>query len=1824
VWTPDGTRYDFEEDAWQGFVTQDVNGCAPGQSFMETYKWHLTRVEDTHGNRINYGYARESGWRAGACDGVQGTIDWSVWPTEVTWGQNINMAGSIDRYRVGLVSSTRTVDTQWDAASNQLGPAPQETRRLDVIKVQSKQATAWDLVREYRLCYAGMGAPCPAASNLLSDDSIDNGNSTYSANAGYPKFALTGIQLVGNDGETANPPTALPLTTFSYGSNNNDRGTGYYPRGDWNRLTGVNNGYGGTIAFNYENIGAVTNIGLLRNYRRVTSKVIGDGRGNSYTWTYTYTNPALNSLGTSLNACHGPNVWPNSATVYFSYYYPAPTGQDLIHKPKTEFRGHSKVVERDPNGNETEHFFAQGEAGCKPTYANGQPVTGDDIAGGGTLQGNACFLEMRKQEFLKGREYQTITHQGLATGPKLSEVVHTFSVSFLSNGQDAYADDRFTGLWRAYSNESETLEKTWEGTATPISKRTTNSYDANTGNLLSTTEYDATGAAYRTTEHSYKTLDTATSYILDRKRKDTVRQGGTTGPFLAHTIYGWDNSLGGPEALTKGELTLVRKYYNLTIPPSTSFPATGLSTDTSYTYDTYGNQRTVTTYTGYGQTTNMNTTASYGAAGGGSAARTTTTDYDTTFNALPKKVTPPVAALAETANYDAYGMRMGLITSVLDPNGQTTSAEYDPLGRQRKLIKPGDTSASPSVIMTYDDMASPFRYFVEPKDPTGTRPIIKFYDGMGREIQTKSESVDGLKHIVVDKQYDGVGNVLKQSTPHEVSNPTNRDAQFWGYVAPDASVLWTTNQYDALGRTTRVTSPDSTYTEMAYGVRGNERKVVTIDAKRHKKAHYSDVLGRLVEVGDYVNEGDATPYSTTTYGYSPLDLLTSVLDGNSKSTTVSYDSLGRKTSVADPSMGTWSYVYYPNGQLQRQNDAKGQWIEFDYDTLDRLWQKRYSDSTRVQYWYDGGVSGYYNAGQRTAMGRYDAFGNEVTATWFNYNTRGQQAKVDYRIGQLSATLRTFQYNYDSADRVSSVVYPSGETVSYAYDAAWRQTSVCGTTCYASSAQYTALDQPASFTFGNGLVQNYGYEPVMKRLQTLRVGTSANPTSVSSRTYGYDAVGNVQDLNSTTTGENQHFTYDHLDRLNRWTVMSGTTTTVDQSYTYDKLGNILTKGGTSAPTTYNYNSAATTNGGPYAVRSLNGGTAFAYDANGNMTSSPATPFGDPTRTLTWSVENLPQSITSGAVTENYIYDADGERISRAVTQSSVTTTTYYFGGMYEEDKPSGKIRSLYTLNGQVVAQREDVPTAVDDATFVSQSGMQRPGTNPFITGEYMQVQITMQNTGNTTWTDAGGYRLGSQNPQDNTTWGTNRIYLPAGVSVAPGQSYTFSATLQAPGTSGSYPFQWRMVREGVAWFGQLTTNVNVLVADPPSEPTCNFPPCPASVVPAVPGGKIIKATSDTDTATSSDSDMGMGTGMGTGMGMPNSKSTGATSSYSINSINSVSTVVYMHSDHLGSVSTITNQAGAVVSSQQFDPWGKVRTGGVSVTQTKLNYTGQRKDDTGLLYYHARYYDPSLARFVSPDSIVPGASSGSGGAGGSLGAWQNSALTADFHESILLGSLHKEIALTQQKGFWFQLGDKDRSKVDPSGPDNPQALNRYTYVLNNPLRYTDPIGHWVVAVHKKNGMVTGISFAFNAKELGALAAALAGGALITDVLAVMGLWGAIAGIVASPIAAAIIATLGVWLTAEALKVGMVIASDGALFISCSLGLGIYSTFCSASYEWGPNVPWGSKYNVPDDRNVYYCDDDTGECFPEPKYEKARRRDAPVPMLMPNLNGYLTQRR
>jgi hypothetical protein len=108
------------------------------------------------------------------------------------------------------------------------------------------------------------------------------------------------------------------------------------------------------------------------------------------------------------------------------------------------------------------------------------------------------------------------------------------------------------------------------------------------------------------------------------------------------------------------------------------------------------------------------------------------------------------------------------------------------------------------------------------------------------------------------------------------------------------------------------------------------------------------------------------------------------------------------------------------------------------------------------------------------------------------------------------------------------------------------------------------------------------------------------------------------------------------------------------------------------------------------------------------------------------------------------------------------------------------------------------------------------------GQNYNVSVTMKNTGSNPWTGSGGYKLGAENPRDNSTWVTSaRVLLAASEIIQPGQSKTFLFPVHAPSTPGTYNFQWKMVKEGASWFGQQTPNLAIQVANPPVYYTAQF-------------------------------------------------------------------------------------------------------------------------------------------------------------------------------------------------------------------------------------------------------------------------------------------------------------------------------------------------------------------------------------------------------------------
>jgi RHS repeat-associated protein len=102
------------------------------------------------------------------------------------------------------------------------------------------------------------------------------------------------------------------------------------------------------------------------------------------------------------------------------------------------------------------------------------------------------------------------------------------------------------------------------------------------------------------------------------------------------------------------------------------------------------------------------------------------------------------------------------------------------------------------------------------------------------------------------------------------------------------------------------------------------------------------------------------------------------------------------------------------------------------------------------------------------------------------------------------------------------------------------------------------------------------------------------------------------------------------------------------------------------------------------------------------------------------------------------------------------------------------------------------------------------------------------------------------------------------------------------------------------------------------------------------------------------------------------------------------------DKLGSANVITDASGNTVGEARYYPYGETRLTTGSM-QTDQLFTGQREiAELGIYHYGARFYSPKLGRFLSADTMVPNAA-------------------------------------------------------------NPQDFNRYSYVRNNPVRFTDPSGN-----------------------------------------------------------------------------------------------------------------------------------------------------------------------
>ena len=458
---------------------------------------------------------------------------------------------------------------------------------------------------------------------------------------------------------------------------------------------------------------------------------------------------------------------------------------------------------------------------------------------------------------------------------------------------------------------------------------------------------------------------------------------------------------------------------------------------------------------------------------------------------------------------------------------------------------------------------------------------------------------------------------MGRAVQYGVPTAANYDSE--GFIDNQStSLAYSTNfTYDFLGRFNNATAPNGYQVTKSYDVyhetffnsitNSNEQRIVTInklnDNEDRESSEFKDIGGNVVrtEVKKNSSAKIVTKFESDLHGYAKLIESNGTSIGEKQ-----FDSIGGLEWMKSPDGGKFEYVYNNKLLVSKvinygKNVEDSVKIETDYlyDSLNRLSQITYPTTTdNVTYQY------YDNTGE----------GNKYARSAIKSIAKGSYYLAEYNFGQLwleekktieSASYQT-KYTYDVQGRISSVLYPDAENVSYAYDEGGYLKSISGTQNYISNIKYNEFGQRTYVRYGNGLETTYQYTPETGLLNFMKQ-KDKNGTEILNYDYDFDLTGNLTSLINAPGGtqkSSQSFSYDKLGRISAASGNYNNGESVfGQSYGFDDDNRILFKtfeSGMRYDFNYLGNTHAVSNimitGSPAGERQVN----FNYDDFGNMT------------------------------------------------------------------------------------------------------------------------------------------------------------------------------------------------------------------------------------------------------------------------------------------------------------------------------------------------------------------------------------------------------------------------------------------------------------------------------------------------------------------------------------------------------------------------------------------------------------------------------------------------
>jgi RHS repeat-associated protein len=874
--------------------------------------------------------------------------------------------------------------------------------------------------------------------------------------------------------------------------------------------------------------------------------------------------------------------------------------------------------------------------------------------------------------------------------------------------------------------------------------------------------------------------------------------------------------------------------------------------------------------------------------------------------------------------YDGSG---NLITCT-DAEGFVTTYEYDQPGRMTKVFRPSFPSV-PFVANTYDTQnrvatqanaaGNLFTYYLsgqraEEVNPAGNSHVL-YFDRAGHTII----DADGLGNETA-LAYDGQGRLTKRTYPegnaiefaydlqHNVTKVTVRPKPPSG-KPPSVKQL----AYEPVfNRVSSTTDSLGHITKFTYDSRGNLTKVERPAVNGGTPTLLYTYNGRGQVTSETDPEGKVTAY---TYDPSSASLLSITEDatGLALTTQMVYDGVGNRIATIDPLLHTTTHQY--DDQRQRRQDHAP--VPFNYTT---------------RYTFDG--DGRITLSERETGDPLDPWQERATS----YTATGQVAT------EVDPQGNTTTFDYDTVDRPARMTDAEGALhgydTEYQYDAASRLVRVIdGRGVNAEESTYSANGHRKTVKDPNGRTTTYTYDDFDRLLRV------AYPDA-SFEEFTYNAAGSLT-KKRTRSGVDITYAYDNLNRLTSKSVPGSGVT----QFTYDLAGRITDITGPNGTLHQDYDSA----GRLLQVVSEDGKTVqYAYDAAGRR-SRLTYPDGYFVAYQYDSLNRLTDIRESGVtLLAHYDYDPLSRRVN--VTRGNGTSTSY----AYETDDDLFQIG--HQFNGDALSLSYTHDRVGNRKTLTSGLGNE--------SYQYDQIYQLTQVDSSTTpaetvyQLDAAGNRMAVVEDGHTTPYASNTLNQYVSVNTA---SYTYdangnltsddvrsfsydaenhllSATTLASQSTYTYDSLGRRIAKSVVPLPAPTRSAHSTHADP----------FIASIVPP------------SVTRYAHDGDRMIAEYDGASGALLRRYVYGPRLDEPIVMISAGGARSYYHADALGSTVAMTDDAGHVIETSKYGPYGEPRT--PSALQNPYRFAGREFDaETGLYYFRARYYDPHIGRFLQVDPI-----------------------------------------------------------------------------------------------------------------------------------------------------------------------------------------------------------------------------------------------------------------